>query len=217
MHLGLDAASAVISAPSSPDRTSRVFFDARRASLRTTAPAVFGFHGFALLRGRTMAWAHRSSMASRHISGSNQTVSEPRHLRAFAAAIRGLRAGKRFGRPCPGSQIARRLEARPSRRRPGACGYRAAPSSMFCAAGPCRPSSAVSARGHATCLHRGVGPARSRRPARQRPCHHSRAGREARYPPQTPLGPAGTPGEYGEPFRLSGKSAGQSLLIQCSA
>ena len=42
------------------------YFDARRASLRATAPAVTVFHGFAFLRGGMIAAAPRSAMASWH-------------------------------------------------------------------------------------------------------------------------------------------------------
>jgi len=69
MHLGFDAASAVVAAQSSPERTTEVF-RSHSASLRAAAPVVIAFHGLAALQREMTAWAPRSAMLPWHFQVS---------------------------------------------------------------------------------------------------------------------------------------------------
>jgi hypothetical protein len=66
MHLYLDAAPAVVSAPVPPEWPTQILC-ARSASFLAMAPAVVGFHGWAFLRGVMTAEAPRSAMALWHL------------------------------------------------------------------------------------------------------------------------------------------------------
>ena len=67
MHLGFDADSAVISAPSSPDGAAQRPLCLQTASLRAIAPSLVGFQGLAFLRGGISAWESQAAIASWHL------------------------------------------------------------------------------------------------------------------------------------------------------
>lgn len=65
VHLRFDAALAVVSTLSSPQRTVQIFH-ARSASLRATVARLSTFQDLASLRGGKTAAVHRSAIASWH-------------------------------------------------------------------------------------------------------------------------------------------------------